>query len=526
MPSLPQSRLRCASRRQRVRRTLLRSLPRLQPYREVTDESGRTVRIPQPVNRIVSLAPSLTETIYALGLQDHLVGDTDYCDYPPDAQKKTKVGGAINPSLEQIAALHPDLVLVTKSLNRLETVHALDGLGISATPPILIPSTELCLPRKNWPMYLAHPEAGVTVAADMQRRLSDLQQRLGALPPKRVLFNVWTQPLISVGKHTFIADALRLAGAVSIVDSDQDWPQVSLEEVAKLQPDFLVFAAAHSETTPADVEVLATLPGWRIVDAVSKRHYAVISEAVNRPAPRIVAAIEDLARQLHPEAFVEKPESNKEKIEKENPPPNQRPSAQQFFFPRYSAGPGDDFWRQRMRPLTLRRLFFQCFILVLILLVVVIVALKFGAVPVSLYALGRDLLAVIFGQRSEISTDYGLIMVDIRLPRILLGIFVGARFPSRAPVSRHCCAIRLPDPYVLGVSNGAAVGAFWRSSPHRFFRSARACRLITPLAAFLGATATIAGVYFLGRREGQLDSNTLLLAGIISALFFPPSSCF
>src|SRR5882762_8128292 len=106
-------------------------------FREVVDEAGRTIRIPQPVRRIVSLAPSLTETIYALGLQDLLVGDTDYCDYPPDAQKKTKVGGAINPSLEQIAALHPDLVLVTKSLNRLDTVHSLDNLGISsyATDP-------------------------------------------------------------------------------------------------------------------------------------------------------------------------------------------------------------------------------------------------------------------------------------------------------------------------------------------------------------------------------------------------------
>src|SRR5437016_3286250 len=71
-------------------------------FREVTDEAGRTVRIPQPVRRIVSLAPSLTETVYALGLQDHLVGDTDYCDYPPEAQKKTKVGGGINPSLEEI----------------------------------------------------------------------------------------------------------------------------------------------------------------------------------------------------------------------------------------------------------------------------------------------------------------------------------------------------------------------------------------------------------------------------------------
>jgi iron complex transport system substrate-binding protein len=305
-------------------------------YREVTDETGRAVRIPQPVNRIVSLAPSLTETVYALGLQDHLVGDTDFCDYPAEAQKKTKVGGAINPSLEQIAALHPDLVLVTKSFNRLETVNSLDSLGISsyATDPHTIEG--IISSSKKLADLLGAPEAGISVAADMQHRLADLQQRLGTLPPKRVLFIVWTQPLISIGKDTFIADALRRAGAVSIVESDQSWPQVSLEEVARLQPDFLVFAAAHSETTHDDVEVLATLPGWHILDAVSKRRYAVISDAVNRPAPRIVTAIEDLARQLHPEAFIEKPESDKEKsdkekIEKENPTPNQRPAMHNSF---------------------------------------------------------------------------------------------------------------------------------------------------------------------------------------------------
>ena len=300
-------------------------------FREVIDETGRTVRVPQPVRRIVSLAPSLTETVYALGLQDHLVGDTDYCDYPADAQKKTKVGGAINPSLEQIAALHPDLVLVTKSFNRLETVNSLDGLGISsyATDPhtvgeIMASSTKLA-------DLLGVPDAGLTVAADMQRRLADLQQRLKALPPKRVLFVVWSQPLISVGKDTFIADALRHAGAVSIVDSEQSWPQVSLEEVARLQPDFLVFAASHSEATPSDAEVLPTLPAWRILDAVSNRRFAVISDAVNRPAPRIISAIEELARQLHPDAFIEKPENNKENIEKEIPPPNQCPAIHNSF---------------------------------------------------------------------------------------------------------------------------------------------------------------------------------------------------
>jgi iron complex transport system substrate-binding protein len=288
-------------------------------FREVTDEAGRTVRIPQPVHRIVSLAPSLTETIYALGLQDHLVGDTDYCDYPPDAQKKTKVGDTINPSLEQIAVLHPDLVLVTKGLNRLETVHGLENLGISsyATDPHTV--SEIVTSAKKLAGLLGAPEAGASVAAEMERHLSDLRQRLASSPPKRVLFVVWHQPLISVGKHTFIADALRLAGAVSIVDSEQDWPHVSLEEVARLQPDFLVFAASHSESVSPTVEVLATLPGWNIVDAVSNRRFAVISEAVNRPAPRIVSAIEDLARQLHPDAFVEKPENLSEKNAREKP---------------------------------------------------------------------------------------------------------------------------------------------------------------------------------------------------------------
>jgi cobalamin transport system substrate-binding protein len=295
------------------------------PFREVTDEAGRIVHIPQPVRRIVSLAPSLTETVYALGLQDRLVGDTDYCDYPEDAQKKTKVGGAINPSLEEIVALHPDLVLVTKGLNRLETVHALDALGISsyATDPHTV--EEIITSSRKLADVLGVPEAGAAIAEDMQHQLAELQHRVGALSPKRVMFVVWTQPLISIGKDTFIADALRRAGAVSIVDSAQSWPQVNLEEVAHLQPDFLVFAASHSDVVPPSAEVLANLPGWQILEAVKNRHYAVISDAVNRPAPRIVTAIQDLARQLHPDAFAEKPESDKKIMEKENPPAQQQP---------------------------------------------------------------------------------------------------------------------------------------------------------------------------------------------------------
>ena len=282
-----------------------------QNFRQVVDETGRTVRIPQPVTRIVSLAPSLTETVYALGLQDRLVGDTDYCDYPPEAQKKQKVGGAINPSLEEIAHLRPDVVLVTKHLNTLDTVHSLDALGIAsyATDPRNV--DEIVASAKRLGDVLGAPEAGATLAEDLQHRLDVLQQKIGALPPRRVLFVVWTDPLISIGKETFIADALRRAGAVSIIDSKQDWPQVNLEEVAHLQPETLVFAESHSETTLQHFEVLATRPAWRILNAVRDRNFAMISEAVNRPAPRIVAAIEELAQKLHPEAFEERPSSDK-----------------------------------------------------------------------------------------------------------------------------------------------------------------------------------------------------------------------
>jgi iron complex transport system substrate-binding protein len=281
-------------------------------FHEVVDETGRTVRIVEPVRRIVSLAPNITETLYALGLQDLLAGDTDYCDYPPEAKLKPKVGGAINPSLESIANLHPDLVLVTKSLNRLETVRSLDNLGIPsyATDPHTV--QDIISSTVRLAEILGAQQVGATLAQDMEHRLAEVEQRVAPVPPSRVLFVVWREPLISVGTGTFIADALRLAGAKSIIDSAQSWPQVNLEEVVRQQPDFLVFAASHpTGTTPESLDVLSDLPGWRILTAVQNRRYAVVSDAVDRPSPSIVSAIENLAKQLHPEAFEEKPPATK-----------------------------------------------------------------------------------------------------------------------------------------------------------------------------------------------------------------------
>jgi iron complex transport system permease protein len=173
-----------------------------------------------------------------------------------------------------------------------------------------------------------------------------------------------------------------------------------------------------------------------------------------------------------------------------------------------------------MRPLTIQRLFLQCAILAGILFVVVIISLKVGAVQVSLWGLGRDLLRVLYHQGGEIKSDYGMIVMDIRLPRILLGIFVGASLAVAGTGFQALLRNPLADPYVLGVSSGAALGAILALivAPHLNL-SAAAADLLTPLGAFLGAAATIAAVYFLGRREGQIDSTTLLLGGIITASF-------
>jgi len=173
-----------------------------------------------------------------------------------------------------------------------------------------------------------------------------------------------------------------------------------------------------------------------------------------------------------------------------------------------------------MQPLTLWRVLARCGILAAILFVVVVVALKFGAVQVSLWGLGRDLISVILHRTSAISTDYGMIVIDIRLPRILLAIFVGAALSVAGTSFQALLRNPLADPYVLGVSSGAALGAVLALivEPHIALPPA-VTALLTPLGAFLGAVATIASVYVLGRREGRLDTNTLLLAGIITASF-------
>jgi iron complex transport system substrate-binding protein len=259
------------------------------------------VQVPANVKRIVSLAPNLTEIVFALGKGDRLAGDTDFCDYPAEASKKPHVGGPVNPNLEQVVALKPDLVLAT-AINRRETVDALARIGVPvyATDPHSV--EDMIASIEHIGKVLETEKTAAPLAASLRERLSNLDRRISGATPRRVLFVVWTDPLITVG-NSFIADALRRAGARSVVDARAEWPRISFEEILRLQPEFLVFANAHSADAQRDIDSLRTRPGWRDLDAMRHGNIVIVSDAINRPAPRMVDAVEQLARAFHSESF-------------------------------------------------------------------------------------------------------------------------------------------------------------------------------------------------------------------------------
>ena len=274
--------------------------------RIVTDETGRRVAIPADVKRVVTLAPNLTETIYALGLEERLAGDTDYCDTPPAAKLKPHVGGAQNPSLEAIVALHPDLVLATTSINRPETADALAKIGVpvyTTDPQTVRGMLESTAQIAN---VMGAGAQGTELVARLQARLDAIAARLTDVPPAHVLFVVWENPLITIGQNTFIADALRWAGAESVIVSGQKWPHITFEEVVRLQPDYIVFASNHAGFESEELGALRSREDWKQLRAVELGHVAVMSEEVNRPSPGLVDAIEQVAREVHPEAFLKK----------------------------------------------------------------------------------------------------------------------------------------------------------------------------------------------------------------------------
>ena len=263
--------------------------------RQVTDEIGRSINVPANPQRIVSLAPSITETLFALGLGDRIVGVTSYCDYPPEATAKEKVGDTLRPSVERIVALRADLVIASTASQLEQFVRKLDELGIAVyvSNPRKVADIAETVARLG--ELTGATERARQLSSELQNHLRAIDARLQSAPRPRVLILLSTEPLITAGGNTFVNDMIERAGGRSIAVSETaEYPQYSLETAVAARPE-VIFLEAQDARLP---ERLSETPAAR-----AGRVFHIDDNLMLRPGPRIIDGLEQMAADIHPEIF-------------------------------------------------------------------------------------------------------------------------------------------------------------------------------------------------------------------------------
>lgn len=259
----------------------------------VTDDAGRSVAVAAPVRRIVSLAPSLTELVFALGAGDRLVGRTTWCKYPPAARAVPSVGDGLNPSVEAIAARQPDLVLLYQSPLTEAAVRQLAALGI---PALLLRHDRLEDVART-----ARLLGAVMGAADSANALARAIESLLETPAPparaRLAFVVWDSPPVVIGGGSYLDQLARLAGATNVFsDLPRASVTVSIETIAIRDPDWLVVLA---DSLPGSLPAYASRPEWQVVPAVAARRFLLLPAALfGRPSPAAPRAVAEFRRRL------------------------------------------------------------------------------------------------------------------------------------------------------------------------------------------------------------------------------------
>jgi iron complex transport system substrate-binding protein len=268
--------------------------------REVRDMLGRAVTVPDRPLRVVSLAPNLTEIVFAVGAGDRLAAVTDQCDFPPEARGKPRVGAMYAPSLEAVVAARPDLVLATPEGNREEHVRALAGVGLTLylVQPLDFATVLASIERVGELLDRAR-EAAALVARMRQEAEAIARAVEGARRP-RVLYVIWGNPLIVPGRNTLATDLIRRAGGLSVTaDEALPYPRLSVEDVLARGAERIVIPQRGQR---ALAERLREWPALALLPAVREGRVAVVEDdLVHRPGPRVVAGLRALARLLHPE---------------------------------------------------------------------------------------------------------------------------------------------------------------------------------------------------------------------------------
>lgn len=271
------------------------------------DQLGREIRVPDDPKRIIALAPSITEIIFALGQQDRLKGTTQFSNYPAEAAKLPKVGSYVRLDLERIVALNPDLCIAIKDGNPKGIIDRLQSLNIPvfAVNPRNLESMIQTI-QKIGSLLNASQKAN-TLVKDMRSRIQKVDALVSRIDRRpRVFIQIGISPIISAGTNTFIHELIVRAGGINVAAGNRAYPHFSREQVLALAPDVLIITSmARSgafEKAKADWNRLSHMPAVR-----EKRIYTVNSDVFDRPSPRLLDALEILTRLLHPKLFKEGP---------------------------------------------------------------------------------------------------------------------------------------------------------------------------------------------------------------------------
>ncbi len=263
------------------------------PMREVTDDLGRTIKIPQTIDRVVSLAPNLTENIFAVGAGGKLVGVTSYCDYPEEAKQIPKIGDTISPNIETIIASKPQVVFVSTASQIENFTATLEGRGINVF--VTNPSDFEGILRnlKQMGDVLGTAANAEKLIADLRNRVKAVEEKVKDQPRAKVFVQIAREPLFTVGKDSFITEIVAQAGGESATKNvPTPYPKLSKETALALNPDAIILSESPDNTEPNDV--------FANSGAVkNKRIFRINAAWLARPGPRVVDALEQMARDLH-----------------------------------------------------------------------------------------------------------------------------------------------------------------------------------------------------------------------------------
>jgi iron complex transport system substrate-binding protein len=263
--------------------------------REVRDDLGRTVHLPQKIERAISLAPSLTESIFAVGAGDRLVGVTTYCNYPPGAASIEKIGDTQTPNIEKIVALKPQIVFVSTASQLEAFFRTLDeqGIAVYVTNPTGLEGVLNNLSQLG--ELFGTKDIAETVVGSLRNRVANVDNDVAGRPRVRVFVQISRSPLFTIGRTSFLTEIVERAGGMSVTSNvEKAYPEFSKETALALNPEAIILSESDDNREPNDV--------FSNSDAVKTgRVIRINADLLSRPSPRLVDALEQISSQLHSE---------------------------------------------------------------------------------------------------------------------------------------------------------------------------------------------------------------------------------